>query len=674
MHTSEVRKAETLSKRIVFPPIVEFRIPREGVSPKASEIFATSAIIEKVECVSSDQEVHALKSDSEEELMNETKPLFFDTESLNGFDGLDLAPGYPETKSNVLMVAPAADEPAEEPKLENEIEAFFKSQKFQDTREVACEESLQTSEQESDKSQRANDNSSNEDPFMTSAAKMDSHEDEIMIEERDQIDGEYLARGVKNMDQILSELDQMIVAEDSPVATTILEIQSKIKSGLQQHEHVYICTETAPFEASSSEKSKDENTATVPHELEFDLKTSNEILHDQTTESLSVRALLAATVSPKQRKCVAVSITQKKNGARRNSLILPFCFQPGSKFSARSPIKEADEDKRLKTLSNMQLSQIKSAPSSAYASNNARNEVHLSTKLVTNGRVSLSEAKPQSGETSSVTCHLQPRSECYEGEITKDSKKQVNLTVSEDSNAVLKTHKSGQASLPEMDTVKRSSELLLTIYGEEAHGILPLLMDVKFDDSFDQALQCNAVDDMDMPKVGQSRTASSEINKKLTAHCEATKMELQRHIHYINEHEEINDFPYATMQEYQEAKTPLRINDVLAMKRDALPRVDDGPQLAASMSIDLTVESAKLGPAPLTSVSATLHSESLQPGNFTNYQLASAAESLTAVLPDDEDETVELMYDTATNSYYDPATGKYYEIEGSDEDVQIGIQ
>ncbi|KAJ3100443.1 hypothetical protein HK100_004714 [Physocladia obscura] len=50
-------------------------------------------------------------------------------------------------------------------------------------------------------------------------------------------------------------------------------------------------------------------------------------------------------------------------------------------------------------------------------------------------------------------------------------------------------------------------------------------------------------------------------------------------------------------------------------------------------------------------------------------QVAVAAEGAVN-LEEDEDETLELMFDAETNSYYDPKTGKYYEIEDSDTETE----
>ncbi|KAJ3021937.1 UNVERIFIED_CONTAM: hypothetical protein HDU68_009392 [Siphonaria sp. JEL0065] len=58
-------------------------------------------------------------------------------------------------------------------------------------------------------------------------------------------------------------------------------------------------------------------------------------------------------------------------------------------------------------------------------------------------------------------------------------------------------------------------------------------------------------------------------------------------------------------------------------------------------------------------------------------ELAAAAEGMTSkskdIEDDEEDETLELMYDAETNSYFDPKTGKYYEIEESDNEAEIII-
>ncbi|KAI8620448.1 hypothetical protein BC830DRAFT_534267 [Chytriomyces sp. MP71] len=698
IHTSEARKVEPVSKNILLPPIVEVRSPPEaGISPRASEkMLPNPSSADEIECTLSDSEIDALESDREEELMNQTKPLFFDNETLDGFNALTFAPGNSGAESNVPMVAPAADEPPEESTLDNEIEAFFKSQKVT---EEACEELFQASEQELDESQQPSDEP-HEDPPVTSA-NLYVHENESIIEERNQIGDEYLAHGVQNMDQILTELDKMIIEEDSRVVKAVMEGESETKLDSLPYEH--IC-KTSGSMTSSATNWKDETAKTNTQELEFDFKTSNEVLHYQTTEALLARASFATSVTRKQSNQISASISRKGREAihssqhmkQRDSFNHPFLFQAESTISFILPTKKADEDKRPKTLgsslqfhksrSKKQLSQIKSEPTSVHASVaisaqkklTTLNEGYLSSKVVKglelpceNDSEALTEKKPSAEGI--VTSQTRSFSECNAGDNAEEfENNRASLLLYECSYQDVKTSQHGEVKLPDIDTGGKFDEIS-SLNIDEGHFIEPLLMDMEVEDSFYQSSERNASNDMELPDVGQSRTVSSEINKKLMAHCEATKIELQRHIRQINEHEVLCDFPCTLIQDYEVVNTPLRVTDSVAIKRHTIDFIqDEGVQTAPL--IGPSVESVKLGPVQLNSISTTLHAGNLQAGDSNMDQLALAAENLNLVLPSEEDETVELMYDAATNSYYDPATGKYYEIEESDEDEQIGVQ
>ncbi|KAJ3069690.1 hypothetical protein HDU98_007262 [Podochytrium sp. JEL0797] len=147
-----------------------------------------------------------------------------------------------------------------------------------------------------------------------------------------------------------------------------------------------------------------------------------------------------------------------------------------------------------------------------------------------------------------------------------------------------------------------------------------------------------------MPRLGESRTVSSEAKASSSSHHEPLKP----------------------------AETPAISNPIVfEHKSKSAPSASEANAL--TLSIKDAVESLRQKP-----FSDTKHEADLKPSAIVSTDsmatltdgsdLSAMADALAIDVGEDEDETLELMFDAETNSYYDPKTGKYYEIEESDDE------
>ncbi|KAI8843938.1 hypothetical protein BJ741DRAFT_589608 [Chytriomyces cf. hyalinus JEL632] len=696
------RSSQSPSHAVVkLPPIFEaksFTQTNEDPESATEEEYFEASPIREIEKSSETMDAGAmarpLDDDQEAELPSESLPESFPQGDLTSEDITDETEPQNMTVSSPGIVtpvekyqAPPVDEyAAEESTLDKDIEAFFKAQEDQQDNPETAEDEMESSS-------------------------------EI------QLDAQYLQHGESNMDDIISALDQMIdedrITYSADTDTTIpagddgnnsnsnsKELDIDHNSATATSEINVTESENAQVHKSNQSKSQNQKPkkdssqieaksptpdTPVDHSSNFEFRVANSVIHFKTTESL-LSELRPTHDAPK------VSIRSKPRRTKSESLPVDMLHANAESQAQRKVGVSVDS---------VALKKLKKKP----AKKNPIASVGRSLQLNRTGAETRSHSH-------AVVGHKSPADEGLIHVVPEDVP--MNEPDAEAPNAGTLTSTMSCESVNESISavpMPESSHL-----PEESTTETPSITE------FERPGTESVMPTQDiMPDVGQSRTVSSEINKKLIARCEAMNTALLERadspediIHEMGEAEvsgcEMEDslVPQVSKQETQTASAATELSEKKNRTSEEIPvsvpqdlvltdsvcdplekeknQNHEGLEITIDpLDVNITANAVivELSPAAETGAVPQSHPsekskraplDKIDPSKLlpvlkdeiavTMDHFAAAAENLTVNITPEDDETLELMYDAETNSYFDPETGKYYEIEESDEEKE----
>ncbi|KAJ3241818.1 hypothetical protein HDU81_010462 [Chytriomyces hyalinus] len=663
----------------------------------------------------------SLDEDQEPELPSESLPESFPQEDLPSEDISDeTEPPNMDVSSPGIVTpvekyqAPVEEYAAEESTLDKDIEAFFKAQEDQqDSSEVA-------------------------------EAEMESSSEV-------QLNAEYLQHGESNMDDIISALDQMIdedrITYSADTDTTIPagddgnNPNSKAKNLAINDNATTATSEKTACESenalnrksnpseSQNQKSKKDRTqikaktpvpdTPVDHSSNFEFRVANSVIHFKTTESL-LSELRPPHDAPK------LSIRSKPRRTKSESL--PVDMLHGNAESQEQPKVGVSVDsialKKLKKPS-------KKNPIASVGRSLQLNRTGAETRSHSHAAVDL-----KSSEDEAIVPVIPEEAPVKESDAEATTVETLTLTVSSEaaeepiSAAPLpETLPLPNESITENGTREPAVEITEPEISPSRPPSPPPAILAPTITEFERPGSESVIPTQEiMPDVGQSRTVSSEINKKLIARCEAMNTAL------LERAESPEDVIHETADEDAQEESECEKEDSLISKVSVqetritsaakkLSKNQAAEEITASVlqnlvltdtvcdpsekekkqnhtgleitidthDVNITTNAAIVELSPAAEIGAVPQShpsekskraplDKMDPSKLlpvlkdeittTMDHFAAAAENLTVNVAQEDDETLELMYDAETNSYFDPETGKYYEIEESDEEKE----
>ncbi|KAJ3406382.1 hypothetical protein HDU80_011394 [Chytriomyces hyalinus] len=709
---------------VKLPPIFEAKSstqtnedPESATEDEGFEAAPIREIEECLETLNTGAMGQPLDEDQEPELPSESLPESLPQEELPSEDitdeteplNMDVSSPGIVTPVEKYQAPPVDEYSAEESTLDKDIEAFFKAQEVQQDNPETAEDEMESSS-------------------------------EI------QLDAQYLQHGESNMDDIISALDQMIdedrITYSADTDTTIPAGDDGNNSNSNSKElAINHNSETATSEKNVTEsentqvhKSNQSKSQTqrpkkdstqieaktpapdthVDHSSNFEFRVANSVIHFKTTESL-LSELRPTNDAPK------LSIRSKPRRTKSESLPVDM-LHANAESQAQTKVGVSVDSVALKKL--------KKKP----AKKNPIASVGRSLQLNRTGAETRSHSH-------AVVDHKNPADEGEDVPMSEPDAEAPNMGTSTSTISIESADEPISAApvpesshLPkelttENETIQMPREItepeISTSVSTRPPSPPPAILAptiTEFERPGSESVM--PIQDI-MPDVGQSRTVSSEINKKLIARCEAMNTALLERadspedlIHEMADAEvsgcEMEDslVPQVSKQETHTTSAAMKLSENRTSEEipvsvpqdlvltdsvcDPLEKEKNQNHAGLEITIDplhVNVSAnaviVELSPAAETGAVPQSHPsekskraplDKMDPSKLlpvlkdeiavTMDHFAAAAENLTVNITPEDDETLELMYDAETNSYFDPETGKYYEIEESDEEKE----